>query len=143
MACPKKFTKAVSTLLTAIVWKTYRVNAKVIMLLAVMTKIECLLAVFIVFVDSRELICYTAPVLDSVALPYRLAAEHILDELVRTVTSRALKRYFPNLTRVLKEFLSTILYLYYAIAGSVSDNIRICRSVIREAPTTRLRDLVA
>lgn len=113
------------------------------MLLTVITKIECLLAVFIVFVDSRELIYYTVPVLDSIALPYRLAAEYILDELVRTVTSRALKRYFPNLTRVLKEFLSTILYLYYAIAGSVSDDVRICRSVIREAPTTRLRDLVA
>lgn len=113
------------------------------MLLTVITKIKCLLAVFIVFVDSRELIYYTVPVLNSIALPYRLAAEYILDELVRTVTSRALKRYFPNLTYILKEFLSTILYLYYAIAGSVSDDVYIYRSVIREAPTTRLRDLVA
>lgn len=91
------------------------------------------------------MIYYIVPVLNSIALPYRLGlvAEYILDELVRTVTSRVLKRYFPNLTRILKEFLSTILYLYYAIAGSVSDDIYIYRSVIREAPTTRLRDLVA
>lgn len=85
----------------------------------------------------------TVPILNSIALPYRLAAEHILDELVRTVTSRAFEKYFPYLTRILKEFLSTILYLYYAIAGSISDDIRIYRSVIREALTTRLRDLVA
>lgn len=113
------------------------------MLFAVITKIKCLLAVFIVFVDSRELTYNTVPILNSIALPYRLAAEYILDELVRTVTPRAFERYFPYLTRTLEEFLSTILYLYYAIAGSISDDVRIYRSVIREAPTTRLRDLIA
>lgn len=113
------------------------------MLLIVVTKVKCLLAVFIVFVDSRELIYNIVPILDSIALPYRLAAEYILDELIRTVTSRAFERYFPYLIYILKEFLPTILYLYYAIAGSISDDIRIYRYVIREAPTTRLRDLIA
>lgn len=82
----KILTKSFSLLLTAIIQKAYRIN------IIVYTRAQCLLTVFVVFIDYRELIGSTAAILNGITLQYQLVAKYLLYKVICTIVSRVLKR---------------------------------------------------
>lgn len=82
----KILTKSFSLLLTAIVQKAYRIN------IIVYTRAQCLLTIFVVFIDYRELIGSIAAILNGITLQYQLVAKYLLYKVICTIVSRVLKR---------------------------------------------------
>lgn len=88
----KILTKSVSLLLTAIVQKAQRINNKIIILIIVYTRAKCLLTIFVVFIDYRELIGTIAAILNGITPWYQLEAKYLLYKVICTIVSRVLKR---------------------------------------------------
>lgn len=82
----KILTKSFSLLLTAIVQKAYRMN------IIVYTRAQCLLTIFVVFIDYRELTGSIAAILNGITLQYQLVAKYLLYKVICTIVSRVLKR---------------------------------------------------
>lgn len=82
----KILTKSFSLLLTAIVQKAYRIN------IIVYTRAKCLLTIFVVFIDYRELIGSIVAILNGITLWYQLVAKYLLYKVICTIVSRVLKR---------------------------------------------------